>query len=252
MTGEGSRRLPVEGCYNLRDLGGYETGDGRRVRWRRVLRGDAVHRLTDADAGLVLGEVGLRTVVDLRAPDEEGAAGPLDGRVRRLAHPVTDHLRGPEGERLAADPDFRLADLYTGIAEEAAGALAAALRAIADEPHPILFHCAAGKDRAGVVAAVLLALLGVDDEQIVADYALTEDYFAPIRERLLNDPAYAEVLGDLPPQTLQTPPEAMRELLAGLRERHGSVADYAAHIGLGTAVVGRLRERLLEPVPAGG
>src|SRR5438093_1481866 len=111
---------------------------------------------------------------------------------------------------------------------------------------PVVYHCAAGKDRTGVVSAVLLGLLGVRDEMIVADYAATQENLEAIIERLMAAKGYQTMLSALPPDTLHAEAETMVVFLVRIRERYGSMRGYARAAGVADAVVERLAERLLE------
>ena len=109
-----------------------------------------------------------------------------------------------------------------------------------------MFHCAAGKDRTGVLAAVVLALLGVDEETIIGDYALTAAAMASLVERLKQDrPEALSAMNDQPPAYLATPPEAMRRFLDHVRAEHGSMVGYVRGIGVELEVVEALHTTLL-------
>ena len=108
-----------------------------------------------------------------------------------------------------------------------------------------VYHCAAGKDRTGVISAILLGLLGVPDPVIVADYAATKDNLDAIVERLMSRQGYRQVLADLPPDTLHAEPETMIEFLELVRTEFGSMRDYVRHAGVSIATIDRLQARLL-------
>jgi protein-tyrosine phosphatase len=242
------RRIQFEGCYNFRDLGGYPTGDGRRVRWRWLFRSDALHHLTARDLERFTGELGIRHVVDLRSSGEVGAEGrgALTGEAVEFHHLPLFDGEIPQEQRLAAG-DLSLADRYFLMAEYAQGAIAKVLATLAESEAPAVYHCAAGKDRTGVVSAILLGVLGVRDEIIVADYAASQENLDSIIERLLSAEGYQDMLAALPPDTLHAQPETMLRLLERVRERYGSMEGYAVRIGLPEETLARLRQRLLEP-----
>ena len=110
---------------------------------------------------------------------------------------------------------------------------------------PAVFHCAAGKDRTGVISALLLSLLGVREEVIVADYAATREALDAIVERLMASEGYQGVFEELPPDTLHANPETMVGFLARVRGAFGSMAGYAREIGIGEADVELLRARMV-------
>jgi len=240
------RVIDLEGCLNFRDLGGYPTADGRTVRWRQVYRSDALHHLTPADVARVRDELGIATVVDLRSTAElRGEGRGLLAREPLGFHhlPLFDSLQPPpEGW----PPIATLADRYFLLAEIAQAPIAHLIAVLAEAPGPVVYHCAAGKDRTGVVSAVLLALLGVRDEVIAADYAATQENLEAIIERLMAARGYQTMLSALPPDTLHAEAETMVAFLARMRERYGSMRGYARAAGVADALVERLAERLLE------
>jgi protein-tyrosine phosphatase len=241
------RLIDLEGCLNFRDLGGYPTDDGRRLRWRRLYRSDALDQLTQTDVARLRGELGVRDVIDLRSSAERRLAGPgrlADGPIRVHHVPLFD------GE-VVARQDFgaaaTLGDRYALLAEYAGAAIARVLEIVAAADGPAVYHCAAGKDRTGVVSAVILGLLGVRDEVIVADYVATRENLDALVDRLLASEGYQAMLAALPPDTMHAEPETMLGLLARLRAQHGSVRAYALAAGASADTLARLEAGLLEP-----
>ncbi len=185
------RHVPLEGNLNLRDLGGYPSARGGTVRHGCLFRSDELHALTDADLETVAG-LGVRVVFDLRN-DEERRLKPnrlWDG-VELHERETASHEATNAGRTLADD----IVSGWTGVADDDQFAgvyidlltrLAPEMRRIVDlaldsGERPLLFHCAAGKDRTGIAAAILLGLLGVDDQTILDDYELTTEYSTPKR-----------------------------------------------------------------------
>jgi protein tyrosine/serine phosphatase len=241
------RTLAFSAVFNFRDLGGYGGVDGRNVRWRRLFRSDSLSRLGDPDRD-AFAALGVRTVLDLRRPYEverDGRVPEWDGLLWRHIHP--DH---PEWDHDLWDERAGvaryLADRYAKLAVLGASGVGAALGVLADSvAAPVVVHCVAGKDRTGVVSALTLALLGVADDDIAADYALTGEaeprFTAWLRE------AYPHLAAQTPPPYFtQTPPEAMLLFLRELRERYGSIEGYAAAAGLSTDQIESLRTHLLD------
>jgi protein-tyrosine phosphatase len=240
------RLIDLEGCLNFRDLGGYPAADGRSVRWRRVFRSDALHLLTPRDVARIRDELGVRDVIDLRSSAElrsEGQ-GPLAEHEVRFHHvPLFDaEVRSEDRDRVA---QITLADRYVFLAELAGERIARVVHLVADADTPAVYHCAAGKDRTGVISALLLGLLGVPDEVIVADYVATRENLDAIVDRLRSLEGYRAMLDALPPDTMHADPETMLEFLARLRDRYGTIEDYARHAGLPADAIDRLRDRLL-------
>jgi protein-tyrosine phosphatase len=240
------RRIELEGCLNFRDLGGYPTADGRRVRWRRVFRSDGLHTVSVTDVQHLRDEIGLGDIIDLRSSAElhsEGR-GPLAEEPIRFHHvPLFD---GDMTASRAQVEQVDLADRYFLMAEYAGERIAAVIRTIAESGAPAVFHCAAGKDRTGVISAIILGLLDVPDDVVVADYAATQENLEAITSRLMALDGYRRVLELLPPDTMHANPETMIALLTRLREKYGGIGDYARAMGLAPDTVDRLRAGLLE------
>ena len=240
------RHIALEGAVNFRDLGGYRTDEGRRTRWRVLFRADGLSELTEPDL-TVLREIGIRTVVDLRS-GEEVEQSRFDVR----AHPVTFHHFPfvetlPDAEEFARTPGFFPAK-YVQMVEEAAPQIVAALTALADpDALPAVFHCTAGKDRTGLLSALVLSLLGVPEETVVADYALSGEAMARLRAKLIVKYPDGKLLITDSDGIFSADPANMVALFGHLRARYGTVADYAAGIGVPDDVISRLREALLEP-----
>lgn len=244
VTDSYPRNLGFSATYNFRDVGGYPGLDGRTVRWRRLFRSDALHRLGDAD-NEAFSRLGVRTVIDLRRSFEVEKFGRVPERYgfdyRNL---VLKHVDWEEVE--SPDETVRerwLADRYLNFAEDGREALLGSLQVIADPANaPVIVHCMAGKDRTGTVCALTLSLLGVSDEDIAADYALTTSAMRPLTAYLMEKHPSA-VLGN--EHMFDSPPGAMLMFLADLRELHGSVENYALEIGLTDAEIASMRAHLL-------
>lgn len=241
------RRVPLDNVFNLRELGGYPTIDGGRVRAGQLFRADGLNRLSDADARVV-GALGIRTVVDLRTlgeRDQWGAAPVHLFDATAMHLPLISELWPTFEETDEHDPVAYLIERYHEMTVDGAESLATLLQMLAHEPEssPLVFHCSAGKDRTGVTAALLLGLLGVPDAQIVADYAHSavamDDLVAWVRAN--STAASSDTMADHPKAFLACPPEAMAGFLAELRDRFGSVDGYANSIGIDEATLKELR-----------
>jgi protein-tyrosine phosphatase len=240
------RRIDLDGCHNFRDLGGYPTGDGRTLRWRLLFRSDALHHLTPGAVARVRDEFAVGDLIDLRSSLELRTDGRgLLGREPLRFH----HLPLFDGSLTATAQQgdgFTLADRYFLMAEMAKGPIARVISTLAASPAAVVYYCAAGKDRTGVVSAILLGLLGVRDEIIVADYAATQENLDAIIDRLMATEGYRELLAVLPPETQHAAPETMIALLTKIRDRYGSMRGYARGIGVSDESLQRLESRLLE------
>jgi protein-tyrosine phosphatase len=240
------RLLDLEGCLNFRDLGGYPTAGGGHVRWRRMFRSDALHALTAADVAALRDTIGLTTVVDLRSTAELRADG--EGLLQReaIAH---HHLPLFDGETMRSEERpamVTLADRYWLLAEYAKDKIARVLTTLAAAGGPAVYHCAAGKDRTGVISAVLLGVLGVPDEVVVADYAATKENLEAIIERLMATRSYETVLSNLPPDTLHAEAETMQAFLERIRATYGDMRGYAVAAGVAPDALEALVIRLVE------
>jgi protein-tyrosine phosphatase len=241
------RTITLEGCLNFRDLGGYPTADGGQVRWRRLFRSDALHALTPADVAHLRDELGVTTVVDLRSSAELRADGGGPLRRETIVHhhlPLFDGESMPSGADMAAS--ITLADRYWLLAEYAKEKIARVLTTLSASDGPAVYHCAAGKDRTGVISAVILGVLGVPDEIIVADYAATKENLDAIVERLMATKSYATVLSNLPPDTLHAEAETMVAFLERIRTEYGDMRRYAQAAGVAPDALEALKLRLTD------
>jgi protein-tyrosine phosphatase len=244
--GEPERRIALPGTLNLRDLGGYPTADGGVVRWRTLLRSDALSRLDDAGRA-ALAALPLRTVIDLRtdeeARDAPSALGGVGARTFRI--PL---FTGEALSRL--DPE--LAAVYRYMVDDRGTAIASAVgRLCGHGALPGLIHCSAGKDRTGLVAALVLGVAGVPDEIIAADYAMSAAYLDPgaasviSRIRAIGGAAARLDLG-----VLGAPPRLILGALGRARARAGSIAGYLVQHGLTQHDIEHLRAALVTyPAP---
>jgi protein-tyrosine phosphatase len=243
------RLIPLSRAFNFRDLGGYLGRDGRTLRWGRLFRSDTLHELTDDDVA-TLRSLGLATIVDLRTSVElertgRGPLGPEPITYRHLSL-----IQDAEGEAMAAPAPAGedLAERYLWYLDVGRTSLVEALTLLAEPDNlPLVFHCAAGKDRTGVVAALVLAILGVDTEVIVADYLITADRMELIMGRYRSDPAFADRLAKVPASRFGVEEETMVRFLAELDERFGGAAAWAVAAGVPSEALTRMEELLLEP-----
>nr|WP_296073309.1 tyrosine-protein phosphatase [uncultured Actinoplanes sp.] len=239
------RNLGFSATYNFRDVGGYTGLDGRTVRWRRLFRSDALHRLGEADAE-AFAELGVRTVIDLRRPFEIEKYGRVAERYGLDYHNlVLEHVDWEEvGHSGDVVHERWLADRYLNFAEDGRKGILSSLRVIADpERAPVIVHCMAGKDRTGTVCALTLSLLGVSDEDIAADYALTTSAMRPLTSYLREKHPEAIVGNE---HMFDSPAEAMLMFLDDLRALHGSVEGYVKEIGLTDDEIAAMRAHLLD------
>ncbi|MFJ9339991.1 tyrosine-protein phosphatase [Streptomyces sp. NPDC101733] len=241
---QGRRHIDFIHLHNFRDLGGYRTEDGRTLAWGALYRADSLGKLTGADWDRFLA-LGVRTVIDLRYPWEIEAKGRIPEPERfAYANLSIEHRPYDQAE---IDPDTDpwryLADRFAEVAEDGTEEIRRAVELIADGPGPTVFHCTSGKDRTGLIAALVLTLLGVSEEQVLDDFALTElateglaaDWRAAHPGRVMRWPSYG-----------RAPATVMALVLADLTTRYGSPSAYlAGPVGITPDTTARLRARLL-------
>jgi protein-tyrosine phosphatase len=239
------RHWPLEGVYNLRDVGGYTTHDGRKTRWRTFLRADALHKLTPA-AQQALIDHGVRTIIDLRHDDELAAAPNVFANSDQVTYHNLPLFAGasPSGNR-TMPPD--LETIYRYVLDERQTAVKAVFDAMtAADAFPVLIHCTAGKDRTGVITALMLGLAGVHAETIAEDYALTAHYAEGLFVELRAGAAAAGRDLAVFERYLESKPEAMINTLAYLEEKYTSVQSYLERIGLTDAQIAQLRQQMID------
>ena len=233
--------LTFDLLYNIRDLGGWPAIDDRRTRFGVLYRSDSLGRLAGADLDRFRA-LGVRTVIDLRYPWEIAAAGRVpddDVAFHNLSieHRPYDQTVVPAD----VDPAAFFAEKYAEVADDGAEEIRAVVRLIADGAElPVVFHCKSGKDRTGIIAAILLSLVGVDREDVVTDYDRSNEATARWHAEHV---ASGETLPEWPGFGT-APAGAIRRFLELLDERYGGPQRY---LGLTDAEVVALRSRLLEP-----
>jgi protein-tyrosine phosphatase len=247
-----ARDLVWDGCLNVRDLGGLPTVDGGETRSGSIVRSDSVHQLTAA-GWQALVDHGVRTVLDLRGDHEREDDPPAELPVEVVNVPFME-ASDAEWDGIAeeldaastAAPDDATAtrDVYLIFLDRFADNVAASLRAVARAPEGgIVIHCVGGKDRTGLLAAFLLHLAGVPDDEIAADYALSEERLLPRHQGWFDAAESEEELTRLR-RIARTPAESMVGVFAELERRHGSVEGYLRHVGLTDEELELVRARL--------
>jgi protein-tyrosine phosphatase len=241
------RRIVLEGTFNFRDLGGYPAADGRTIAWRRLFRSDGLSRLTTADLARLV-ELGIQTVIDLRTADERDRFSMPEGPFAPAVHhlPMLDVL--PSEEELVSwvDEDF-LIGRYSQMLDDASGAIGEAVKVLsAPGAVPGLFHCAAGKDRTGILAAVVLGVLGVPDDVIAQDYAESRAAMVEFFEFLKKEhPDREEELLRREAQIESITPRVMRGLIDHVERTYDGFLGFADHLGVADKVPA-LRDAVLE------
>jgi len=248
------RWFELAGCDNTRDLGGLPTVDGRVTRHGVFLRSDTVQELTAADVTLLRETFGLRTVIDLRAEEEAAREGRGPLEYEDVAYHNLSFLPGqwvmPDDPRfplLVKDLDSTdRVEHYLDYLRLAGDSVARAIHLLAQPDNgPALFHCAAGKDRTGVLAALVLGIVGVEHEAIIADYVLTNQRISRIDARLARLPSYLRRDDPITDDNMRCRPEVMRAFLTAVGETWGGPTGWARQAGLTDVDLRSLRQVLV-------
>ncbi len=248
------RHIHFESAPNFRDLGGYRTHAGRTVAWRRLFRSAALHRMNDRELSRLKQEISPRTIIDLRSP-RDLEKDPQVVRLKEMGaryHPIpfsTWPWPSLSNDEAKADPNATsMGAIYLyRISEKSFGKrLVDALEIIAEsDNHPLIFHCSAGKDRTGVLAAMVLAAMGIVDEDVVEDYALSAPFMKDILDRMSSDPETAQGVKDLPEFQWEATAASMAAFLSLLRVEYGSTDGYLKANGASSSLVDRMKAALL-------
>jgi protein-tyrosine phosphatase len=252
----GERRLPLQGAVNFRELGGYQTSDGRRIKWGKIFRSDHLSRLTDRDL-VFLQRLKIQSVCDFRTltearkrPDRFPAAG-----TGKYFHLPIDNLKSDptilfeklkKGDTSWLTREFLIEGYLRNIEESGAVWGAVFRRLAAPGAMPLVFHCTGGKDRAGTCAALILLALGVPENQVICDHGLSNIFIADTAAKIYTQ---FEALGidrrKIAPY-FSAPRYCIEALLAHIRKKYGSAADYLQlKAGVTEAILDRIRKELL-------
>jgi len=260
------QHLDLEGTYNIRDLGGYSTCDGGTIRWNMFLRADGLEKLTP-ESQAVLVDYGVRTVIDLRNTSEieqypdvfekssvvtyfhQNTTGDDPLPIHETLEKVNSKERVDQAS--LHEPSKHFSESYKAILDHRSAQVIKTLDTIASsEMLPALVHCAAGKDRTGIITALVLGLVGVPEETIVKDYALTAFYL--LRRDLEEHDTHATLEKPSFPYTIEEyqrqhcPPETMIETLQHLKVHYGGIEGYVLRAGFTRQQINILRTSLVE------
>lgn len=253
----GERRPLIEGAPNLRDLGGYATAGGRRVKWGRLFRSSNLGRLTDKGLAQIK-RLGIRLVCDFRTEAETLKLPnrfPDSPAVRYVHLPVQHGEYEPtavfdrikKGDYSWISEDFMIQGYIDSI-ERYPEMWACFFQLLSEARHaPLLFHCTGGKDRTGAAAALILQAMGVPEETVIADYGLSDGYNADVRRTIYEylRPYRVDIAKVEPYFT--APESRIRALLKHVDARYGSAVGYLVQrAGVSGETMARLQEDLLE------
>jgi len=253
----GERRLPLHGAVNFRDLGGYQSRDGRRIKWGKIFRSDYLSRLTDADL-VFLQRLKIQSVCDFRTSNEVRKRPdrlPIGVPGKHFHLPI-DHLKFDptdlfeklkRGDTSWLTREFLIAGYISNI-DRSAAVWGAVFKRLAQPSYlPLVFHCTGGKDRTGTCAALILLTLGVSEKTVIYDHGLSNTFLADVVDKIY---AQFEALGinrrKIAPY-FSAPRYCIEALLDHLRKKYGSAADYLKlKAGVTEEMLERIKEELLE------
>lgn len=243
------RHLPWGGCFNVRDLGGLPIEGGGETRWRTLLRSDNLCRLTD-EGQQALRDYGVRTIIDVRLPDElEKQPHPFaaggDGAPRYVSISLMDETDPDVVNNVLAT--MQMEEQYRTILERYGERVARVIKAAAraEQEGGVLVHCHSGKDRTGIVTALLLSIAGVPRDVIAEDYVASSIYLKPIHDGWINEkPRTEEEIASFY-QWFYSPAQAILGPLAYLDERFGGVESYLLAAGVTEDELAAIRQRLV-------
>jgi protein-tyrosine phosphatase len=251
MVEQYSRHIGLKSVTNFRDIGGYKTHKGHTVAWRRVFRSGEFQRINNDDYRRLMEEIGLAAIIDLRSKFEverhgRGLLSEAGIKYHNICFITDDDDPGANASRYAHCTNMGEFYLEMAHQKDYGKRIIEALEVIADpKNHPIVFHCAVGKDRTGMLAAVLLSLLGVAEKDIIEDYALSEPYMDELLARLKNNPQKNDPPLDIPEYFWKASPESMKLFLSTLRKEYGSIQGYLESAGGDSSLGERLKSALL-------
>jgi protein-tyrosine phosphatase len=246
------RHIQFEGILNFRDLGGYKARGGKTIAWQRVYRSGEMQHATPADIASFKNELKLKTIVDLRGKQtikNLGVERYKEIGAKYFNFPfelISDVVKSEEKEFLKTITNSAELYLFRLKQKEYALCIIDALEIIAEtRNYPLVFHCNAGKDRSGILSAILLDALGVPPADIIEDYNLTALCIDEFIARWDADPKTADVHKNLPDFQKYTDPETIKYFLAMFKKEFGSAAGYLKSNGADKTLVKRLQKALL-------
>jgi protein-tyrosine phosphatase len=249
------REIKFDAIFNFRDLGGYQAKDNHTVAWRRLFRSGELRNMTQHDTDILKKELRIKTAIDLRSSHGISSLGIglLDElEIKYYSIPLYVALPIDSRENAIEKALFRsftdLGEIYAYVIREPAVGqnIIKILEIIADRDNlPLVFHCNAGQSRTGIIAAVVLSVLGVSDQDIIRDYTLTDPHMHGFVKRWNADPKTADVHKTIPPYENEAKAESIVFFLSALKREYGSVREYLEMQGAEKSLFDRLEQALL-------
>lgn len=237
-----SHLLPIQGACNVRDIGNYETQDGRRTKEGIFFRSDNTAGYTEKDVQFFI-DRGLTLAVDLRSADETGRQASAFAHVPGIHYENIQLIDGIHSQFTKDNIPSTMGQLYIQFLETGKAQFGKMFRLFAANTGASLYHCTAGKDRTGVTTMLLLSLAGVCDSTIIEDYAATEVFTAHIIESQKTQLAAIGLA--VPDFMLHADPQNMEEVLTHLHKAYGSAEDYLNSCGVTAAEMAAIKNRFL-------
>ncbi len=228
------RHIELEGTQNIRDLGGYPTKDGKQTKWGKYYRADSLHNVSPEGHAFLQKEKGVHTIIDLRLS--------MEGKYRKEDKALYDFYNIPllDPATFTTKIPKSLIDMYILMLETSKPKFKEIMDIfLKKQGNPVLFHCRVGKDRTGVLAAILLDLAGVPRDIIVKDYALTGEYKKITDEELNNRPLLMS--RNQFKTMLECEPSYMEAFLDYMYEKYENAAGFLKTIGLTVEEIKALR-----------
>lgn len=237
-----NRQLNVEGTYNFRDIGGYKTNAFEQTKWKTLFRSDAFHNLTDKGAQ-DFHVLNIKEIVDLRDNHERSRfPNKVPNGVNLNSHPIFPSALSH------VDRNLNIQSLTDLIFFEHADAVASAVKFLSQIKTPVVIHCTAGKDRTGAVIAATLSVIGVDRDQILEDYELSEKNLSGLwlekniaGLKKINRPITEDIISLI----ASSPLPVMEKTLKTIDQKYGSVTDYLIKNGLTETNISDLHKNLI-------
>lgn len=244
MTHEiNQRRLDLSGTFNLRCLGGYSTGKSL-TKWRRIFRSDSPHAL-DQNGILTMINHKVQTVIDLRSPAEvQHKPNPFNSQSKVNYQNISLF----DDQILNYKPtEFPLLEIYKETLDLKKQELTKIINTIANsENGSVLFHCSAGKDRTGLVAALILSMVGVDQKTIIEDYALTEQFIEPHLHTFMTDAQRRGLNTAYFKPLLDCKPHFMEKTFEYVNTQYGSLSSYISGLQISESTITKIQNKLLQ------
>ncbi len=247
----------LEGSANFRDLGGYPTEAGRRIRRGQLFRAGNMARLTDTDHQ-VLARLAIKTICDLRSTHEREAEPYVWCSVAGVAYWACDSSESfadlgrliATGQLTAETARTTMIEGYRRLPFEQAAAVTELLRRLAVGELPLVFNCSAGKDRTGVAAAIILSVLGVSRATIIKDYLLTNEILRGnpmFRERIQGLAALSKAQNEGMSVVLSADPAYLNAALTAIEDSYSTIDVYVRNrLGISDKLRAHIHEQLLE------